>query len=290
LAWAAFLAFVAAGGAAAYRWLPGVGSTPPAEAPAEPETSPVLALKVVRQAQDLEVSWDHRSEPVRQANAGTLTIRSGPATRVIEMQPAQLREGRVVFRPLTGVDTDVRLEVLESGGRSVAESARVLGLDTATAVPLPAAPLTGAAARAAPALSSTPPGAVRKRAIRQSDDRGDSRKDTPTTAGVRQPGAVPPAPGRNDAVPIRRATPELTSDVVREMRAARNKVTVSVLMSIDATGEVDDAKVVASSGEPSPSGPYLRLASLAAARQWRFRPATADGKTVPSQMTVLFTF
>jgi TonB family protein len=74
------------------------------------------------------------------------------------------------------------------------------------------------------------------------------------------------------------------------MRAADGKVTVSVLMSIDATGKVNDAKVVASTGEPTATSPHLRLAALSAARQWRFRPAVADGKPVPSQVTVLFTF
>jgi TonB family protein len=82
----------------------------------------------------------------------------------------------------------------------------------------------------------------------------------------------------------------LTNEVIHEMRTAKGKVTVSVLVSIDAAGKVDDAKVVGSTGEPSPSGPYIRLASLTAARQWRFRPATVDGRAVTSQMTLLFTF
>ena len=277
---AALLAIAGAGGAAAYRWLPSRWSRPAAEVPAgpPPAASPALGLKVARQAQDLEVSWDRGSEPVRLAGTGTLTIRSGPSTRVIALRPDQLREGRVVFQPVAGVDTDLRLEVLETGGKSAAESAQVIGFDTVPAVALPARP------------------AARKAAIKKSDNRkeaiqkSDNRKEKLPPAGVRRPNAIAPAPGRNEAVPVRRTTPELTSEVVREMQAADGKVTVSVLMSIDHTGRVDDAKVVASTGEPTANGPYLRLAALSAARQWRFRPAIADGKPVPSQVTVLFTF
>ena len=278
---AALIAIAGAGGAAAYRWLPSRWNQPAAEVPADPPrpaASPVLGLKVARQAQDLEVSWDRGSEPVRLAGTGTLTIRSGPSTRVIALRPDQLREGRVVFQPVAGVDTDLRLEVLETGGKSAAESAQVIGFDTVPAVAQPAPP------------------AARKAAIKKSDNRkeaiqkSDNRKEKLTPAGVRRPNAIAPAPGRNDAVPVRRTTPELTSEVVREMQSADGKVTVSVLMSIDHTGRVDDAKVVASTGEPTANGPYLRLAALSAARQWRFRPAIADGKPVPSQVTVLFTF
>jgi Gram-negative bacterial TonB protein C-terminal len=280
------LLLAGAAGAAAYRWPPALWNPQPAaEATADllpaPATAPGLALRVVRQAQDLEVSWDRGSDLVRQANAATLTIRSGAATRVIEMQPDQLREGRVVFRPLAGVDTDVRLEVLDSGGKAEAESVQVLGFDTAPAVTLPALP-----AREAP-QSPSPAGLDRKTAPQVNAD----REDAAPRAAVRKPGALaPPVPVRNGALPLRRATPELTSDVIRELRAAKGKVTVSVLVSIDNAGKVEDAKVVASSGESSPSGPYIRLASLGAARQWRFRPATENGRSVPSQMTLLFTF
>ena len=265
---AALLLLAGAGGAASYRWLPAVWNQAPAEATAEPPAAapavPGLALKVARVAQDLDVSWNRGSEAVRQARAATLTVRSGAATRVIEMRPEQLREGRVLFRPLAGVDTDVRLEVLDAGGRAEAEAVAVLGFDTAPAVTLPAQ------APRAPAAAAPANGA---------------RKPAP-----RLPEAPAPAADRGEAVPIRRATPDLTPEVMNEMRAAGGKVTVSVLVSIDAAGTVNNAKVVASSGEPNPSGPYIRLASLNAARQWRFRPATADGKNVASQMTLLFSF
>jgi TonB family protein len=279
LAGAALVLGAAAGAAAAYQWLPALRNQPAAEAPADPPAapSPALGLKVVRQAQDLEVLWDRESEPVRLASSGTLTIRRGTSTRVIEMRPDQLREGRVVFQPLAGVDTDLRLQVVGGGGKSAAESAQVLGFDTAPPVPLPSPP-------AAPDVSRAD--VSRKKALQKTA----AAKGARAPDGERRPAAIAPTPDRNGAVPVRRATPQLTSDVIREMRAAPEKVMVSVLISIDAAGKVEGAKVLASSGEPGDGGPNIRLASLAAARQWRFRPATANGKAVPSEMTVLFTF
>jgi TonB family protein len=279
---AALLLSAAAGGAFAYRWLPTVRSQAAAEASVEASSG--LGLKVVHQAQDLEVLWDRRSEAVRLASAGTLTIRRGPSTRVIEMGPDQLREGLVVVQSLAGVDTDVRLEVIERGGKSAAESAQVLGLDATPPVPLPSPPAPPA--RPTSSARVTPAEIPRKTA----PEKASAGKDAPAPHGQRKPNAIAPTPGRDGAVPVRRPTPELTSDLIREMQAAQGKVMVSVLISIDAAGKVDDAKVLASFGEPEGGGPNIRLASLAAARQWRFRPATANGKAVPSTITVLFTF
>lgn len=281
IGWLSFiplLLLAGVGGAAAYRWLPVLLNRTteiPAETAAPAPVPQPLALRVVRQGQDLEVSWNRGADAIRHAGAGTLTIRNGAATRVIEMRPDQLREGRVVFRPLSGVDTDLRLEVLDSRGKPDAESVQVLGFDTAPAVTLP------------PPVTPAPTGSGRKSVPQQNADREESAR-----ARVPRPAASPPivAGGHREAVPIRRATPEITPEVVREMRAAKGKVTVSVLVSINATGRVDDVKVLSSTGEPSPSGPYIRLASLNAARQWRFRPATSGGRNVPSQMTLLFTF
>jgi hypothetical protein len=269
----------AAGAAAAYQWLPALRHPPAVEAPADSPlpAPPALGLNVVRQAQDLKVLWDRDSEAVRLATAGTLTIRRGLATRVIEMRPEQLREGLVVFQPLPGVDADVRLVVVESGGKSVAESAQVLGGDALPPAPLPPPP------RVLPKETAPPREAPPKPLVAKA-------KELAPPDGVRKPAAIAPTPARDGAVPIRRATPPLTPEIIREMGAAREKVMVSVLISIDAEGNAENAKVVAASGEPGDGAPSIRLASLAAARQWRFRPARANGKPISSEMSVLFTF
>jgi TonB family protein len=111
---------------------------------------------------------------------------------------------------------------------------------------------------------------------------------TDSAGAVRAPAALDT--GRTQPLPVRRASPLFTREVLDEMRRAQGKVTISVLASIDANGSVRSAKVVSATGEPSPSGSYLRQASLNAARQWKFRPATVEGKAIASELTLVFTF
>jgi len=73
------------------------------------------------------------------------------------------------------------------------------------------------------------------------------------------------------------------------MRSAKGQVLISVLVSIDAAGKVDSAKIVGAANEPQ-HGDHIRLAALNAARQWRFRPATSGGQAVPSTLTLAFNF
>jgi hypothetical protein len=260
--------------AAAWRWVPGslfTSATPADRAAADaPLPAPSLGLKVARSADDLEFSWNRDSHAVRLAAAGTVTIRNGGVLRTIDITPVQLREGRVVYHPLSGVDVDMRLEVLTADGKREAESVQFLGYDTAPLVnrPLPATPR--------PPARPLPPQHAADRV-----ERAAAVAHTPDLS----PNAPHAAP-----VPIRRANPDLSRDVQNEMRAARGKVSVSVLASIDSAGTVQSVKVVSSTGEPSPSGPYIRLAALNAARQWKFHPATAGGKPVPSQTTLVFNF
>jgi len=291
------LLLLAGCGAVAWRWLP-FHWTPaaPAERPAHTNSAAQpVALRVSQAPGELDISWNHDADAIRQARAGTLTIRNGTATRILALRPAQLREGRVVYHPLPGVDTEVRLEVLDVSGKSQAESLQMLALDPPGAVtdPLapapPAMPQPGSASRTAPQLADAedardeePPRATvtLARATRQ-DTRAEVR---PARAAQIE------RTGRLEAVPIRRASPELRPEVLRELRAATGKVTVSVLVSIGPSGSVDDAQVESSTGEPSFNGPYIRLAALNAARQWRFRPAIANGRPVPSKMTLTFPF
>jgi hypothetical protein len=269
-------------GALLWRWMPAnvlpVGGGAPervaVDMPAAASASP-LGLKVARTANDLELSWNRMSDAIRYASTGTLTIRNGAVLRTIDVTPEQLHEGRVVYHPISGVDVNVRMEVMTSDGRREAESVEFLGFDT---VP----PTTPPETRPAPPSRSAPPQRSRPRPIPlQNADRIE--KSTPN---VRRAASGP----QTEPVPIRRANPDLSRDVRSEMQAAKGKVSVSVLASIDSAGTVQSVKVVSSTGEPSPSGPYIRLAALNAARQWRFRPATAGGRAIPSQTTLVFNF
>jgi len=223
-----------------------------------------IGLNGTRSLDDLEISWNRSAEAVRRATAGTLTIRNGPIHRSVPVSPDQLREGRVMWHLFAGADADFRLELAMPGGKTVAESIQVLAFDNAPPVVVPVA---------APSIEQAPAPPRPKPAKRQVVRRNTTVDGAPT-----------------EPVPIRRAEPVLTGKVREELQRAEGKVTISVLVRIDPKGAVDTAKVVSSTGEPSPSRSYIRLASLNAARQWKFRPATAGGKPAPSESTLVFSF
>jgi hypothetical protein len=273
LTWAAgAVAAVLVAGSIAYRrsGLPITAAVPgdPARASGTP-----LALHLTRSADDIEFSWSPSSDAVRRAAAGTVIIRNGPVLRTIELTPEQLREGRIVYHPLSGVDVNARLEVITSEEKWEAASVQFLGFDTTSTPsgPVAAPPRPAPPARPAPRTAAT--------------HRSERAQNVSSAARH----TVPAGP-RSEPVAVRRASPELNRDVQAEMRAAKGKISVTVQASIDSAGTVQGVKVVSSTGEPSPSGPYIRLAALNAARQWKFRPATAGGKAVPSQTTMVFNF
>jgi membrane-associated protease RseP (regulator of RpoE activity) len=83
-----------------------------------------LLLKVERNGNYLQVSWDRNAPVVARSKAGTLLISDGPFRKEIKLEPAHLRAGTVAYAP-TGEDVNFRLE-LSDGRRSVTESLRVV--------------------------------------------------------------------------------------------------------------------------------------------------------------------
>jgi hypothetical protein len=82
------------------------------------------ALKVERNGNYLQVSWDRNAPVVARSKEGTLLISDGPFRKEIKLEPAHLRAGTVAYAP-TGEDVNFRLE-LSDGRRSVTESLRVV--------------------------------------------------------------------------------------------------------------------------------------------------------------------
>jgi periplasmic protein TonB len=283
---AAAVVLLASGEALYWQAHRGGGTAKPAtaQAPAAP-VERRLGLQTWRNGEDVEISWNRMSDAVRRATVGTLTIRNGPLMRVVAMRPDELRENRVLFHPLAGTDMELRLEVMDSHGASQVDSLELLGSSMASDLRLAEAEPEPAPE---PVKPPPPPEAPRPRsASRRSESaagRGAARRIQTVKA------EVPAKPANRGPLIIRRARPEITPKVLREMQQAKGRVTVSVQVSIDSAGKVDGAMVLSSTGEPSPSGPYIRLASLDAARQWRFEPAIRSGNRVPSKTTLVFDF
>jgi TonB family protein len=155
-----------------------------------------------------------------------------------------------------------------------------------------------------------PPGELDARAPAASNpvSQLSPRRDLPATSAPASesphPQAAPPAPDVPEvAAPSKNATPaylgpsathkvspSLTEEARGELRRAVGKVVVSVRLDIDESGNVRNAVAESVSGQPGNGGAYLKLTALAAARRWRFRPASINGNSAPSQMTVQFQF
>jgi protein TonB len=110
-----------------------------------------------------------------------------------------------------------------------------------------------------------------------------------TTAGrTSKPPAAPPGEPAPAAPAARVITnPKLLSSphVVYPPSAKQLNVqgSVSLVLTIDADGNVSAAKAL--------SGPLLlRQGAVESVKQWKYSPATQDGKSVPSQVTVSVDF
>jgi protein TonB len=105
----------------------------------------------------------------------------------------------------------------------------------------------------------------------------------PRNIGTAEP-PPPPAEARRAAVIVKgESLRRVQPDYPASARASRQSGTVAVEVSINERGDVVAAQVL--------SGPLLlRDAAAAAARRWKFKPATRDGKPISSVSTITFNF
>jgi hypothetical protein len=69
---------------------------------------------------DFAIDWDRNAAILATATSGRISIQDGTVERKVELTPAQLREGRLVFTPV-GNEITVRLEV-NAPAKTVVES------------------------------------------------------------------------------------------------------------------------------------------------------------------------
>ncbi len=85
---------------------------------------------------------------------------------------------------------------------------------------------------------------------------------------------------KTDLVAIKEVKPDYPADALKE----RKDGSVFVAIKVGADGTVKDAKI------KQGLSPKLDAAALKAAKQWRFKPATKDGKAVPVETELEMTF
>ncbi len=127
-----------------------------APAPAAAESSG-LALRAERSGGQWLLTWNRESDVVKTATKATLSINDGEQRENVDLDLAQLRNGSIVYSPLTG-DVSFRLDVTSSDpSKSQSEYVRALGTRPSAMPSEPAEPAQSAKAKTEPAVS-TPEG------------------------------------------------------------------------------------------------------------------------------------
>jgi protein TonB len=94
--------------------------------PAPGQDSSPLSLRIERNAGDIVLTWNRDSAAIQHATKAVLQIADGPQHENVDMDLAQLRNGSIVYSPVTG-DVVFKMEVTGSNqSKTTSESVRVL--------------------------------------------------------------------------------------------------------------------------------------------------------------------
>jgi len=105
---------------------PGVFHRGSQSGPLSRQDSSPLALRVERTGGELLLNWNRDSDVIRNASHAVLSIADGPQHENVEMDLAQLRNGSIVYSPVTA-DVVFRMEVSgKDNAKITSESVRVL--------------------------------------------------------------------------------------------------------------------------------------------------------------------
>jgi TonB family protein len=230
-----------------------------------------LGLGIHVQGDDFLITWDREAPGIHAAARGVLRIQDGSERRITDLQPAELANGSIMYRPSSD-DVDFLLSVYARDGSVTKESERALdGRRSSTAgVPdgapqlVPAASRRGSSERKSSALRREP-----------SKSAGRTSQSDPLRRGETMPDYVAPQPLKVVMPDVARLT--------EEDLPASGKIVVEV--EVDEQGRVKAARIPA--GAPKVSSAAAR-AAIAAAKQWGFEPAKLRGKSVASRHQVIF--
>jgi TonB family protein len=214
----------------------------------------------------VEIRWDTEMPALRQASQGVLKVSDGEQMVAIPLEASDLARGSLTYMPRSD-PLGLELSVQTDAG-FLSERIRAVQ------------PQIRTAAAGQPEARNPAHGTVSREA--GVDERPQvARPLTPRlpTRGVARDSLLNVAA----PVPTRRVQPIL-SDVLRR--------TVSRPATIEVTVQVDEKGSVTSVSTPGYSGLSARLAysAVAAARAWKFRPAIRNGRSVPGEYTMRFTF
>ena len=240
----------------------------PVLAPAPENAS--LGLRIHVQGDDFLITWDREAPAIQSAAKGVLRIQDGSERRITDLQPAELANGSIIYRPRSD-DVDFLLLVYARDGSVTREGVRALdGTRSSRA----------GVTDDAPQLVET---ATRERSSeRKSSPEGMEASSNRGRASPRE--ALPPGGTAPDYVapqPLKVVMP----DVAQLAPESLPKGKIEVELDVDEQGRVTAARIPA--GAPRVSAEVAR-AAIAAAKQWRFEPAQLHGKSIASKHRIVF--
>jgi len=228
-----------------------------------------LGLRIQVQGNDFLITWDRDAPALRAVTKGVLRIQDGSEHRSTELQPAELANGSIIYRPHSD-DVDFLLTVYAADGAVTRESVRAVD-GTSGAKRDQAADVEKAAA-APQAVPVRRPEALRTEPRRSAVQ---ARGREPVGKTARASDYVAPQP-------LRVVMPDVAR-LAAESLPSTGKIDVEV--TVDEHGHVRAARIPEHA--PSVSSAAAR-AAIAAAKQWRFEPAKLQGKPVASKHHIIF--
>jgi protein TonB len=295
----------------------------PQAAVARTEVQSPLGLSVERHGNDLRVSWNGNADRIAKADFGMLLVRGSAVSRDVPLTAEDLRAGSLVYASPAGQMrfqltvvaggqvareflTIVTPEIAERSGNRANLTRSRSGDSNAGAAPLELRQFkeTRDPATATPPSIDEPPPVI-----------GAAPVNSVTPSLLNRPAVSPgPPPVSINRVPVSslapvnvpaqttrqgqpsQSTPEArppvaTHQVIPQLPitlrgAIWKPTTVSVNVSVDASGNVVKAEVVAKPG----LHPLLGDAAVQAALGWKFHPAQFNGHPLPANIVLQFNF
>jgi periplasmic protein TonB len=284
---------------------------------ARSSSRPSLALHMVRQNGDLELTWSRESALIAAATSGVISIQDGQSRRLVSLDWAQLRGGTLLYSPAS--DQVLMQLTVTTPTDTVTESVTAIlphiGEPQAFLLPTPGTPSISVTSSAAQAVRATPVKAPKPFTVPTSAKGASSpppdveeapalriEPGAPTAipSGVAQALSPPPPPAVrppqqqapssapnvatfDPPVPVVKRSPV----VPPELRNVMGKQTVvQVRVTIDKDGKVAKADAI-------PQGNVSKLllnAAVDAARSWRFQPARRNHEPVSTDWVLQFVF
>ena len=235
--WAA-VALVAAVLAVVLFVYPGVFRHTNAAKPAGGQDTSPLALRVEQSAGELLLTWNNDSSAIRNANHAVLSISDGSQRENVDLDLAQLRNGKIEYLPVTG-DVVFKMEVVgQDNAKTTSESVRVL---------------------------RTRPSPMGEENTETAQNASSAPNASPNAAPINTP-SNPSGPNSQPAVaadptPVTAASPVSPAIPVRPFNAASLSTRLRPVHSDDLA--LPDAPVVAGAGA-TPSDAALKLTGMAA--------------------------